>query len=342
MAKAPAQTDALHRPSAPQGEASRARLDTEQRLAAAAALDALSTEQLLRLMNTQDMEVPLAVRKAIPAITAVVEDAAQRVERGGRLIYVGAGTSGRLGVLDASECPPTFHADPEQVVGIIAGGDKALRKAVEKAEDDPERGAGHLARLGPTEDDLVIGIAASGTTPFVWGALREARRFGAGTGLMTCVAMRSLMQRPRAAVVRPNDPTPAVQRPSLPVEVDHAIELRVGPEVLTGSTRLKAGTATKLALNMISTGLFVQLGKCWGNLMVDLRVSNAKLADRARRMLVEQLRITPDQADDLLADADGRVKTAIAMHKLGVDREEAELRIAAAHGRLRTLVGPPR
>lgn len=320
----------------------RGHLATEQRNAAAAAIDALSIEATLRLMNTQDMEVPLAIRKAIPQIAQVIETVVAGMKRGGRLIYIGAGTSGRLGVLDASECPPTFCSDPGQVVGIIAGGDKALRKAVEGAEDKREGAVPALEKLGLTENDTLIGIAAGGTTPYVWGAIDYAHGEGAKTAIITCVPIKTLMQRPRAPVVKPNQPVSVPPKPELPAPVYLTVELLVGPEVLTGSTRMKAGTATKLALNMISTTAMLQLGKAWGNLMVDLSATNAKLLDRSIRIVSSQARLSREEAAGLLSKAGGRVKPALVMALRGVELEEAQRLLDQHGGKLRPIVGPPR
>lgn len=323
----------------------RGHLLTEQRLTASAAIDALSVEAMLRLINTQDMDVPRAVRDAIPRLTTLIEDLVERMKRGGRLIYVGAGTSGRLGVLDASECPPTFHCDAGEVVGVIAGGDAALRRSSEGREDDPAAAREELDRLKLTPDDMVVGIAAGGTTPCVWGALayaKEATGGGAATALVCCVPLKSLMTRARAPVVKPNEPTPLPEAPKLPAKVDHVVELLVGPEVLTGSTRMKAGTATKLALNMITTTAMVQRGKAWGNLMVDLRASNAKLRDRALRVLSSQTDLPRDRAAALLEQAGGRVKPALVMARLRCGAAEAEAELAKHGGKLRPILGPPR
>jgi N-acetylmuramic acid 6-phosphate etherase len=320
----------------------RGHLATEQRNAAAAAIDALSIEATLRLMNTQDMEVPLAIRKAIPQITKVVEVVVSGMKRGGRLIYCGAGTSGRLGVLDASECPPTFCSDPDQVVGLIAGGDKALRKAIEGAEDKRDGAVPALEKLGLTDADTLIGIAAGGTTPYVWGAIDYAHGRGAKTCLMTCVPIKTLMTRPRAKVVKPNEPVSVPPRPELPAPVYQPIELLVGPEVLTGSTRMKAGTATKLALNMISTTAMLQMGKAWGNLMVDLNATNAKLMDRSIRIVSSQARITREEAAEALKRAEGRVKLALIMTVRGVDLDEAKQLLDRHDDKLRPILGPPR
>lgn len=308
----------------------RGHLMTEQRLVASAAIDAQPIEQALQVINTQDAAVAPAVRKAIPAISALVAAVVERMQRGGRLVYGGAGTSGRLAVLDASECPPTFHCDPSQVVGLIAGGDGALRNSIEGAEDSPEQGAAALRDVGLTADDVFVGIAAGGTTPWVWGALRHAKDVGAVTAMMCCVPLGGLF---------PLVPGQPQRKP--PMEVDHAIELLVGPEVVTGSTRMKAGTATKLALNMITTTTMIQLGKVWGNLMIDLKASNAKLVDRALRIIETQCRMDRDKALELLEQADGRVKLALVMGRRGVDRAEALRLLAASGERLRPVIGEP-
>ncbi len=320
----------------------RSHLTTEQRLPSAASIDALSVEQSLRLINTQDMNVAVAVRDAIRHITPLVEHLVTQMRAGGRLIYVGAGTSGRLGVLDASEIPPTFFADPSVVVGVIAGGDGALRKSSEGMEDKPEDGAAEMTRLEVGEGDTVVGIAAGGTTPFVWGALGEAKQRGAATSLICCVPIKSLMIRERAAVVRANQPLAVPPPPRLPAPLDFPIELLVGPEVVTGSTRMKAGTATKLTLNMISTTVMVQLGKAWGNLMVDLRATNAKLRDRAIRIIDMQTDLDREQAAELLDEAGGRVKLALVMARRGVDATRAQQLLDEYEGKLRAIIGSPR
>ncbi len=320
----------------------RGHLTTEQRSPASAALDALSTEQALRMMNAQDMDVAVAVREAIPSIARVVDVVVRGMRRGGRLIYVGAGTSGRLGVLDASEVPPTFQADPGQVVGIIAGGDRSLRKSSEGMEDDFDGAKPELQRLELGPNDTLIGIAAGGTTPYVWGAIHFAKTRGATTSLICCVPVKSLMVRPKAQVVAANRTVDVPPAPSLPAPVDHAIELIVGPEVVTGSTRLKAGTATKLALNKITTIAMVQLGKVWGNLMVDLRASNVKLQDRAIRIICSQTDLNRKQAAELLVRADGMVKTALVMERMGIGAEQANRLLDEHNGQLRPILGPPR
>ncbi|MBB6429726.1 N-acetylmuramic acid 6-phosphate etherase [Algisphaera agarilytica] len=321
----------------------RSQLETEKRLASAAAIDALSVAQTLQLMNTQDIEVPRIVRTALPALTKLIERIIAGMREGGRLIYVGAGTSGRLGVLDASECPPTFFTDPTDVVGVIAGGDKALRRSAEGKEDDPTGSHLTLTNMQLTEHDTLVGIAAGGTTPFVWGAIEFARNKGAATGIITCVKL-STLRKPiqRAPLVPGNAPVDLPAPPEEQFRVDHPIELIVGPEVVTGSTRLKAGTATKLALNMITTTTMVQLGKTWGNLMVDVRATNDKLTDRAQRILMQQLGIDREAAGELLDQADGRVKLALVMHRKNLDAEAAEALIDEHGGKLRPILGSPK
>ncbi len=312
-------------PEPPTLPADRGHLTTEQRLPASADLDALSISQTLALINAQDASVPQAVGRAIPAIAALVADAARCLAAGGRLIYLGAGTSGRLGVLDASECPPTFHCDPGMVIGIIAGGDAALRRSSEGKEDDPEGAREELAQRGVGRGDVVVGIAAGGTTPYVLGALHWAHGQGAVTALVCCVGARLL-----AADL------------SLSQAVDHLIAVPVGPEVLTGSTRMKAGTATKLVLNMISTATMVQLGKAWGHLMVDLKATNDKLRDRGARILAQQCGLSRPAAFALLDQAGGEVKLALVMHHRQMDAAGARQLLAAHQGRLRPILGPPR
>lgn len=290
---------------------------TEQRNAASRDLDKLSIDETLRLINDEDARVAVAVRAAIPALTPLIGAVVAAMKQGGRLIYFGAGTSGRLGVLDASECPPTFHTDPSMVVGIIAGGDGALRKSVEGAEDDPQGVRARWDELNIGESDVVVGIAAGGTTPYVIGGLKLAKSRGAVTGLIACAKA-------------PND------------AADHIVELLTGPEVVTGSTRMKAGTATKLALNMISTTAMVQLGKTWGNLMVDLRASNVKLIDRAVRIITSQCDMTREEAASLLRRADGSVKLALVMAKKNVDATQGATLLDQHGGRLREILGDPR
>jgi N-acetylmuramic acid 6-phosphate etherase len=301
----------------------RGHLSTERRLPESASLDALDVQSALAVMNEQDFSAPRAVQAALPQLAKLVEQVVHSLRQGGRLIYLGAGTSGRLGVLDASECPPTFQCDPGQVVGIIAGGDGALRKSSEGAEDDWEGGHAALELLRVNERDTVVGIMAGGTTPYVWGALEFAGQRRCATGLICCVKIADVTL-PRA------------------VTVDHVIELITGPEVVTGSTRLKAGTATKLALNMISTVAMVQIGKVWGNLMVDVRASNAKLRDRAARIVAAQTGLSRDEAMAAVDRAGGSVKVALVMTLRQVDAATAKQMIDAAGGKLRAVLGAPR
>jgi N-acetylmuramic acid 6-phosphate etherase len=292
-------------------------LPTEARNPRSEKLDELSTLDMLRVINDEDATIAAAVRDALPQVAAVVDAVASRFERGGRLFYVGAGTSGRLGVLDASECPPTFSVEPGLFVGLIAGGDSALRKSSEKSEDSPDAGRTDLEPFGLTEADSLVGIAASGRTPYVLGAMAAAKEAGALTVALTCAG-------------------PTVSRMGEAAEI--AIELATGPEVLTGSTRMKAGTATKLVLNMISTGVMVRQGAVFGNLMVNVQPTNAKLVDRARRIIAAATGCSSDEAAGLL-EAAGSVKVAIAMQVLGVARGEAEGRLAEAKGSLRGALG---
>ncbi len=281
-----------------------------------ARIDRADTPAILALLHAEDSSVAATVAASADAIAGVVDDLAARLSRGGRLFYVGAGTSGRLGVLDAAECPPTFGTDPEMVQGIIAGGPEALIRAREGAEDDEEAGRAAIREAGIGPDDFVLGIAASGTTPFVHAAVEQALSAGAGTGLLTC-------SEP------PED---------LAARVDHRITVPTGPEAIVGSTRLKAGTATKLVLNAITTATMIRLGKVYGNLMVDLRATSRKLEDRSLRIIEALTGLTRADAGELLFRADGRVKTALAMHAMGVDRLTAEERLSACGGFLATCL----
>jgi N-acetylmuramic acid 6-phosphate etherase len=291
----------------------RSHVRTEHRHDDSHDLDRCDAAQCIALMLDDHRAVYAAVDRARDSLTAFIEALAPRVREGGRLVYIGAGTSGRLGVLDASECPPTFQSDPGQIVGIIAGGDAALRRSSEAMEDDPNGAAAEFDRLSLHARDTVLGIAAGGTTPFVLGGLNLARQGGAMTALLCCA-------------------TPAIDRS----HIDHLILLDTGPELLTGSTRLKAGSATKLALNIITTTLFVQLGKVCSNLMVDLRATNAKLTDRAIRILLE---FCPDvrreDAAEVLVRADGELKTAIVMQYCDLDASTAREQLARTGGSLR-------
>jgi N-acetylmuramic acid 6-phosphate etherase len=284
---------------------------TEQANPASAVIDALPTEDVLRIINAEDRKVALAVEREIPAIALAVDSIVAAFARGGRLFYIGAGTSGRLGVLDASECPPTFSVTPEMVQGIIAGGEPALSRATETTEDDPAIGVRDLRAAGFTGRDVLVGIAASGRTPYVLGAVAEARRLGAVTVGISC--------------------TPGS---ALAGAVDIAITPLVGPEVVAGSTRMKSGTAQKLVLNMLSTGAFIRLGYVYGNLMVNVEPKNTKLVDRARRIVAQAAGVSYERAVDLLPAAGNSVRAAILMAKAGVDRAEAERRLATAGGRI--------
>ena len=294
---------------------------TERRNPRTADIDLASPEEIVDLINAEDREVAGAVATQRAPIAAAIEAVERAFRAGHRLLYVGAGTSGRLGVLDASECPPTFGTDPSMVVGIIAGGDRALRTPIEGAEDSVEGGAQAVRDNAVTAGDVVIGIAASGTTPFVRGALAEARNRGATTGLVAC------------------SPPPDAMR----AVADILIVPVVGPEALTGSTRMKAGTAQKLVLNTITTGAMIRIGKSYGNLMVDMRATNAKLADRAERIVMETTGLDRESARELLSRAGGIVKLAIVMNALGLSREEAERRLDEAGGVIRRVTGaePP-
>ncbi|HWP40426.1 MAG TPA: N-acetylmuramic acid 6-phosphate etherase [Tepidisphaeraceae bacterium] len=293
----------------------RSRLLTEQRLPESMNLDAMSIEQAVALMNAQDRVAVDAVESQRPNVVRAIELVVAALRQGGRLIYFGAGTSGRLGVLDAAECPPTFRTDPSMVQGVIAGGKEAMFQAREGAEDSPEDGARDVDALQVGPKDVVMGIATGGTTPYVHGALRRAAERGARTIFLTCV-----------------EPIPDEPK------VDVVIRPLTGPEVLTGSTRLKAGTATKLVLNQITTISMVQLGKCYENLMVDLRATNQKLWDRGARIICMLTGLDRQAAMELLRRADGHVKAAIVMHKRGVTLEEARELLQRSDGHLRAAL----
>lgn len=264
---------------------------TEKRNRASENIDKLSTQQIVELINAEDALVPAAVARQRRQIAAAIDLIVERFKKGGRLFYVGAGTSGRLGVLDASECPPTFGVPPSLVQGIIAGGRRALVRAVEGAEDYAEDGAAAIINKHVRANDVVIGLAACGMTAFVHGALKQARRIGAATIFVTC-APEAVRHIPAEIIINPV----------------------VGPEVVTGSTRMKAGTATKLVLNTLTTGAMIRLGKVYGNLMVDLRATNEKLRDRSIRIVMEMTNLSRPRAKKLLARAQGKVKAAIVMH----------------------------
>ena len=292
---------------------------TERRNPRSSTIDTASALEIVDLIGAEDSTVPTAVARAREDIARAVDLIEQAFRAGGRLIYVGAGTSGRLGVLDAAECPPTFGTPPEMVVGVIAGGYPALVKSVEGAEDDVNAAIGEMdsRRVGP--DDVVVGIAASGTTPFVRAALSRAQTLGARTAIVTCSEPPKLLRE----------------------TCDACILVAVGPEVVTGSTRMKAGTATKLVLNSLSTAAMIRLGKTYGNLMVDLRAWNDKLIDRSERIVMETTGLPREEARGVIEAADGRVKTAIVMARRRVSRDEAERLLEEHHGRLRAIVGDP-
>jgi N-acetylmuramic acid 6-phosphate etherase len=292
---------------------------TERRNPRSSTIDTASALEIVDLIGAEDAGVPAAVARARIEVARVIELIEAGFRAGGRLIYVGAGTSGRLGVLDATECPPTFGTPPEMVVGVIAGGPPALVRSVEGAEDDVA--AAHLAMesLNVGQTDVVVGIAASGTTPYVQGALLRSQSRGA-----------------RTAFVSNSEPPP-----ELKTSCDVCITVLVGPEIVTGSTRMKAGTATKLVLNTLTTGAMIRLGKIYGNLMVDLRAWNEKLVDRGQRIVMETTGLDRTSARRVIEAADGSVKTAIVMARRNVAKEEAEQLLAQHHGRLRAIVGDP-
>jgi N-acetylmuramic acid 6-phosphate etherase len=292
---------------------------TEQPHPASQHLDQLSTPEVLALMNAADAEIPAAVGREIPRIALAVEAIASALANGGNLVYIGAGTSGRLGVLDASECPPTFNVPKDLVRGIMAGGEAALSRATEASEDDSAAGARDLMASGFGPADVLIGIAASGRTPYVLGAVAKAREIGAVTCGISCTPDSELSR----AVDFPIHPVP-------------------GPEILTGSTRLRAGTATKLVLNMISTAVMIRLGYVYKNLMINVQPTNRKLEDRARRIVQQAAEVTYDRASTLLEEAGRSVRVAIVMEKRGVDRIAAEQLLADAHGRISEALPPER
>lgn len=292
---------------------------TEQRNPRTQAIDVASSLEIVDLMHAEDRLVPDAVHACRTEIARVIDLVVDALRVGGRLVYVGAGTSGRLGVLDATECPPTFGTSPDMVVGIIAGGLPALTRSQEGAEDDTAAAVHDLNANGVSAKDVVIGIAASGTTPYVQAALGRAQRLGAKTVLLTC-------SEPPAEVA---------------AACDVAIVVRAGPEVLTGSTRLKAGTATKLVLNTITTGAMIRLSKAYGNLMVDLMAWSEKLRDRGERIVMEACRVDRARARRAIEEAGGSVKLAIVMVRRGVDRDAARRLLEDAGGVVRRAAGDP-
>ncbi|WP_329039745.1 N-acetylmuramic acid 6-phosphate etherase [Streptomyces sp. NBC_00178] len=296
-----------------------ATLTTEAFRPELAEIDQLPTQEIARIMNGEDATVPAAVADKLPQIAAAIDATAERMGRGGRLIYAGAGTAGRLGVLDASECPPTFNTDPSEVIGLIAGGPSAMVKAVEGAEDSKELAAADLDALGLTADDTVVGISASGRTPYAIGAVEHARSLGALTLGLSCNADSALA-----------------------AAAEHGLEIVVGPELLTGSTRLKAGTAQKLVLNMISTITMIRLGKTYGNLMVDVRASNEKLRARSRRIVSLATGASDEEIETALAATGGEVKNAILTILGAVDGPTAATLLAETDGHLRAALAAVR
>ena len=291
------------------------KMTTEQRNPDTMNLDEMTTLQIVTEMNREDAGIPAAIRPHLPEIAKVAQWGAESLSKGGRIFYMGAGTSGRLGVLDASECPPTFGVSADTVVGLIAGGPSAIMKAVEGAEDNRELGAQDLKDHNLAQNDLVIGLAASGRTPYVIGGIEYAKSIGCRTAAITC-----------------NEGS-AIGKAS-----DCAIDVVVGPEVLTGSTRLKAGTAEKMILNMISTAAMVQIGKSYGNLMVDVVLSNEKLQVRAENIVMQATGVDRETAKRTIASAGGRCKTAITMILADCTKEEAEQRLAQADGHVRKAI----
>jgi N-acetylmuramic acid 6-phosphate etherase len=301
--------DSARKPTTPAPPPLDARL-TEQRNPRSSRIDQMATLEIVDLINAEDRLVAAAVSDERERVARAVDLAVAAFRAGGRLIYVGAGTSGRLGVLDASEMPPTYRTEPDMVQGVMAGGFEALLRAQEGAEDHPEEGAAAMDERRVDRRDFVLGIAASGTTPYVHGALARARELGARTGFLLCTYPSEDILRTHDVVIAP----------------------LVGPEVITGSTRMKAGTATKMVLNMISTAAMVKTGKVYGNLMVDLQVTCQKLQDRGERILIDTLGVDRDEATRLLDAAGGHVKTAIVMSRQGLDAAAARKRLEDSGG----------
>ncbi|MDF4707627.1 N-acetylmuramic acid 6-phosphate etherase [Vibrio parahaemolyticus] len=291
------------------------RLVTESRNPASAEIDTLSTIEMLQVINEEDQKVALAVKAVLPQIAKTVDAITQAFANGGRLVYMGAGTSGRLGILDASECPPTYGTHPDMVIGLIAGGHQAILKAVENAEDDVKMGQDDLKALHLTKHDVVVGIAASGRTPYVLGGLEYAKSIGATTASIAC--------NPECAMAK---------------AADIAILPIVGAEVVTGSSRMKAGTAQKLVLNMLTTGAMIRSGKVFGNLMVDVEATNAKLIQRQTNIVVEATGASKEEAERALNACDRHCKTAILMILADLDAEQAKSRLAAYNGFIRAAL----
>jgi N-acetylmuramic acid 6-phosphate etherase len=284
---------------------------TEQRNPASYQIDTKSTAEILTIINNEDKKVPEAVSQAIPQLTRLVDRAVEVFQKGGRLFYLGAGTSGRLGVLDASECPPTYGVSPDMVQGFIAGGDAALRRSIEGAEDDEKHGIDQLRGAGFSVADMLVGITASGSAPYVLGALRYARSLGSPTGAISC------------------------NKDSHTFELaDYPIYLPVGPEIVTGSTRMKSGTAQKLALNMITTTAMIRLGKVYNNFMIDLMPVNAKLVKRSKRLINEITGCGEVRAAQIFEDSGRKIRTAVIMASLAVSKEEAEALLKQGNGNI--------
>ncbi|MCG5253563.1 MULTISPECIES: N-acetylmuramic acid 6-phosphate etherase [Brevibacillus] len=290
-------------------------LQTEMRNPASERLDQMTALEIVTLMNEEDHKVAVAIKRVLPQVAEAVEQIVQALSGGGRLFYFGAGTSGRLGVLDAAECPPTFGTDASVVRGIIAGGVQAMTEAIEGAEDSHELGRQDAREAGVGQGDVVVGIAASGRTPYVLGALEEARARQAATIALSC------------------NPDPDSSK-----SADIAINIEVGPEVVTGSTRLKAGSATKMVLNMLTTASMVQLGKVYGNLMVNVQATNQKLRERAKHIVMQVTGASYEEADRLLGEAAGDVRVAIVMQKTGLAAKEAAERLARAGNKVRAAI----
>ena len=286
-------------------------------------IDARSTREILTIINDEDKKIALAVEVQIPFITKAVDLVVASFRKGGRLVYIGAGTSGRLGVLDAAECPPTFGVSPDMVQGLIAGGERAMFKAQEGAEDKEENGANDIDARGINGNDIVCGIAASLRTPYVVGGVKRAKERGAKT-LYVTTNPRTRLDSPEFA--------------DLKKAIDVAICAEVGPEIVMGSTRMKSGTAQKLVLNMITTAAMIRMGKVYENMMIDLQMTNLKLRERAKRVVMTITGVEYDQAADSLERADGHVKTALVMIKAGVGREEARARLEKADGFVRAAI----
>jgi N-acetylmuramic acid 6-phosphate etherase len=291
------------------------RLATEQPNPKSMNIDRLPAVDICRLINDEDKTVAAAVENVIEPIARAAEMAADVLKRGGRLFYIGAGTSGRLGVLDAAECPPTFGTDPSRIIGVIAGGRETLIRSAEGIEDRSEEAARDLGKFDFGANDMLIGLAASIKTPYTLAGIKQATAIGARSVLIVCNRVANIQSRP-----------------------DILIELEVGPEIITGSTRMKSGTAQKMTLNMISTTAMILLGKCYGNLMVDLKATSDKLTARSRKILIDLLGIEYDEAVSLLDRSGGSVKLAIAMHRLNLDRAEAEKSLQAVGGKLWKLL----